>query len=92
MSVIHTCPVGARALGERRREVAAAGGDVEHARARAHAAHLEREALPQAMQPQRHEVVHQVVGGRDRAEDLAHAPGLLLLGDLLVAEVRLVSH
>jgi hypothetical protein len=72
MSVIHTWPAR-HALGEGARQVAAAGGDVEHARARAHAAHLDREALPHAMQPERHEVVHHVVA---RATELNTSPTL----------------
>ena len=65
---------------ERAREVARAAGDVEHAVARPHAAHRDRERLPQAVQAERHQVVHQVVLRRDRLEDAGDLAGLLASG------------
>src|SRR5690242_9116966 len=43
-------------------------------------------ALPQSMDAERHQVVHQVVAARDRGEYLADE--LLLLGDRYVAETE----
>ncbi|MCY1433430.1 hypothetical protein D9M71_494580 [compost metagenome] len=68
-------------------EVAGAAGDVQHAVARAHAGQLDGEALPQAMDAAGHQVVHQVVLGRNRVEHLGNLVGLLALRDLLVTEV-----
>ena len=64
MSVSTTLPVGADARGEQPREIAGAAGEIEHARAGAHAATLDGEALPQPVQAGRHQVVHQVVACR----------------------------
>ena len=69
------------------RQVAGTTRDVEHARAFAHAAAIDGERLPQAMQPTRHQVVHQVVAIGDGIEHTGHAPGLVGLGDVFVAEV-----
>ena len=45
-----------------------------------------------AVQPGRHEIVHEVVAPRDRIEDAGDALGLFVLGNLLEAEIRLFVH
>jgi hypothetical protein len=60
---------------------------VQHARALAHAARADELALPQAMHAERHQVVHQVVSGRDRAEHLADQARLLVGRDRAEAEI-----
>ena len=49
----------------------------------AHAGRVDGEALPQPMQPGRHQVVHQVVLAGDGVEHAAHAPRLVVDVDLL---------
>ena len=87
----HAAP-GADALGERERQVAAAGGHVEDLVALAHARERDGESLPHAMQAHRHQVVHEVVAGRDGTEDLADLGGLFGFVDFGETEVRLLTH
>ena len=75
MSVTTTRPVRPTAA-RARREIAAAGGDVERLLARPQARLRDREALPQPVQAADISVVHQVVARGDGVEDAAHA-GLL---------------
>ena len=77
--------------GEGARQVAGAAGDVEDAVAGTHARDADRVGLPEAMQAERHQVVHDVVLRRDRVEDAAHPLGLGLLVDGAEAEVG-VAH
>jgi hypothetical protein len=68
--------------------VAGTAGHVEHAESAAHAARLDRELLPQSMDAERHEVVHQVVFISDR---MKHPGDEMVLGRLrhfAVTEVR----
>src|SRR5690606_22049251 len=76
------------------RQVAGTAGEIEHFVARAHARHLDGEALEDAVRAERDQVVHDVVAPRHRTE---HAGDLFLFlfpGDLLVTEVRglLLAH
>jgi hypothetical protein len=72
---------------QRQRQVAAAGGDIQHPLARAHARDRHGEGFPQPVQPQRHQVVHQVVAWRYQVEHPPHPRALVVLGNALVAEV-----
>src|SRR5690349_5735240 len=72
---------------EQRGDVAGAAGQIQHAVAAAHAADRHEMALPQAVDAERHQVVHQVVAARDRGEYLADQ--LLLLADRDVAETEM---
>ena len=87
MSLSTTSPVGADLLCHAGCEIARAAGDVERALARAQRGLRQRELLPYPMHARRHQVVHQVVVAGDGVEDGAHARGLLVPGDLLVAEI-----
>src|SRR5690606_12601384 len=77
----------AGALGECGGEIARAAGHVQHPAAFAHAALRNGEGLPQAVQAAGHQVVHEVVLGRDRMEDFGDFARLLFLLDLLKTEV-----
>jgi hypothetical protein len=55
----------AHASGEGKRQITGAAGDVEHARAFADPAALDRKGLPQPVHAARHQVVHQVVAAGD---------------------------
>ena len=88
----HHHSAGTDAIGEEARQIARAAGEIQHAHAVAHGGGAHREALPPAMQAGRHEIVHEVVLAGDRIEHAAHAPPLLLVGDLLVAEVGRFGH
>jgi hypothetical protein len=79
------------ARGERARQVAAAGGDIEHALARADTRDGNSECLPQAVHSERHQVVHQVVPVGDSIEYLADAFCFFFFGNSLEAKIG-VSH
>ena len=68
--------LGTDQIGEAVGEVAGAGRQVEHPLARRTPGQLDREALPQAVHAERHQVVHHVVPGGDRVEHAAHEAGL----------------
>src|SRR6185503_12787990 len=80
------------ALRQRAREVAAAGSDVEDALAGTRPGDADGERLPDAMQAERHEVVHHVVALGNRIEDLADPARLVAFGNALVAEIRVLTH
>src|SRR4051794_1713810 len=73
-------------------DVAGAAGHVEYrlSRPRLHPRH--EPILPKPVHPGGHKVVHQVVTARNRTEDRADAPCLLLWSDDLVAEIDLGFH
>src|SRR6185295_11477533 len=73
-------------------DVAGAPGHVEDGLAGAWLHAIDEAILPQPVHPARHQVVHQVVAPRDRAEDGADAPRLLLGANELVAEIDLGLH
>ena len=73
----HDAAVRAHLRGEGAREIAGAGGDVQAPVPGAQTALLDREALPQPMRAQRHQVVHQVVAIGDGIEHAAHALALV---------------
>mmetsp|Transcript_50958 Transcript_50958/g.119475 ORF Transcript_50958/g.119475 Transcript_50958/m.119475 type:complete len:360 (-) Transcript_50958:1906-2985(-) len=86
---VHDQAALAHLAGEGARQVAGAASDVERALARLEVGHLHRVGLPGPVQAGRHQVIHQVVFGRDRVEHAAHPAGLLALVDLLEAEMGL---
>src|SRR5690606_27949780 len=67
-------------------DVAGAAGKVEHSIAALHATGADEIAFPQAMDAERHQVVHQVVAAGYRAEHAADQ--LLLVADGHVAEAE----
>ena len=77
----------AHAFGEAARQVAGAAGDVQYPVAGAHAGQLDGEALPEAVDAAGHQVVHDVVLGGYRVEDLGDALSLFGLGNGLVTKV-----
>ncbi len=78
---------GADQTGELARQIAGATGNVQHPVTRPHPGQLDGEALPQAVNATGHEVVHQVVLGRNRVEYLGHLAGFLRLVHGLKAEM-----
>jgi hypothetical protein len=91
----HHVSLGAHLLREGARQVAGPAGEVKNNVARPYCRLVDRVAFPEAMQPGRHQVVHDVVTAGDRIEDVAHEARLLFGGDRLVTEmgrVVLVVH
>ena len=80
------------AISEQPREVGGPARDIQHAGAPPNTACLDGEPLPGAMQPPGHEIVHQVVAGRDRLEHAFDSPRLFFRRDTLETEVRLFAH
>ena len=81
-------PAAADAARELPGQIPRAARDVEDALPRAHARLLDREPLPDPVDAERHQVVHDVVARRDRVEHLADQRGLLAGADGAIAEVR----
>src|SRR3546814_5396975 len=77
--------------GHAERDVARAARHVEDrfARARFHAS--DELILPQPVQSSRHQIVHQVIAGRNAAKDVAHPARLFLTAHLLVTDGYLKS-
>ena len=65
----------------------AAGGNVEHPLTGPDTGQCNRERLPGTVQPERHQVVHQVITVGDAVEYLRHAGGLVPRRDSLKAEI-----
>ncbi len=86
----HDAALGTDLLRECAREVAGTAGKIEHNVAGSHAGLVDRVTLPEPMQTGRHQVVHDVVAGRDGVEDTANLVRLFLGRDGLVPEVRRV--
>src|SRR5581483_9446217 len=70
-------------------DVTRAAGQIQHAVAAANAADGHEMALPQEMDAERHQIVHQVVVAGDRGENLADQ--LLLLRDRNVTKAEVGS-
>lgn len=68
-------------------QITRAASDVEHAVAGAHAGQLNGETLPQAVHATGQQVVHEVVLGRDRMENLSDFFCLLAFRYIFVTEV-----
>ena len=81
-------PGGPQVGGDAGGEVAAAGGEVQHAHAGAGVHHHGGGALPQPVRAQRHGVVHPVVIGRDAGEDIVHPPPLFRRRNACESEVH----
>src|SRR4029077_12476564 len=75
---------------ERAGEVRAAARDVENAIPGARAHDRYGECLPDAVQSERHQVVHEVVALGDAVENRPHPPRLVSLGNPLVSEICVV--
>jgi hypothetical protein len=69
------------------RQITGTASQVEHPVPGSQAAHFEREAFPQAVNAERHDVVHQVVFLRHRSENLSDTTLFFGSRDLFVAEV-----
>ena len=86
--------VRAAALDHPKRDVAGAAGDVEE-RKGPRLWRIDRgdqRILPGPMQPERHQVVHQVVAARDAVEDVVDQPLLVLKRHLPGAEMSGFCH
>ena len=76
-----TRPVSPHPRGHGHGEITSSAGDIEDLMTLAQVGLGDGPGLPDPMQPNRHEVVHEVVPLGDRVKDLANMPGLFCLGD-----------
>ena len=74
-------------------QVAGTAGEIQHLLAGPDRGHVDSDTFPDAVDTERHDIVHEVVAAGDGVEHLAHTADLLLLRDLLEAEMcGLVGH
>ena len=84
---VHHAAAGPHLSGKGHGQIARAASDVEHLIALFEVGHLHGIRFPDAVQPHRHQVVHDVVFGCDRVEHATHVFGLVFFIDRLEAEV-----
>ena len=84
---VHHLPTVAYFFGKGHGQVARAACDVQHRVALLHIGNQHGEGLPCPMQPPRHQVVHDVIFGRNRVKYAAHMARLVGLIDRLVTKM-----
>ena len=87
----HNPALGAGCFGKGGCQIARSAGQVQHRLAGAHVCQINGEAFPQAMNPQRHQVIHQVVITCYRGKHLAHPFGFLANRHLLVTKMGCIG-